>query len=247
MSLSGAGQKEKHGRLRPETPEQMAEWLCLVLAPGQVTELRALHVSTPEYRRPHTEAGFFDSDHLDDMARAAARLTVHATGVYFTPNPLTPELLARRCNRVGVAESSELAGDSHVLARRWLLIDADPVRVSGISSTDAEKALALETVRAVRDYLRDDAGWPAPVLADSGNGYHLMYPVGLPADDGGLVQRLLEGLAKRFDSEGVTVDRKVFNAARIWKLYGTLSRKGDSTGERPHRRTAVLEAPECGP
>jgi len=27
----------------------------------------------------------------------------------------------------------------------------------------------------------------------------------------------------------------VFNPARICKLYGTLSRKGDSTPERPHR------------
>ena len=30
---------------------------------------------------------------------------------------------------------------------------------------------------------------------------------------------------------------------RIWKLYGTVSRKGDSTADRPHRRSAVLEAP----
>ena len=39
------------------------------------------------------------------------------------------------------------------------------------------------------------------------------------------------------------VDRKVFNASRIVKLYGTLARKGDSTPDRPHRRAAVLEVP----
>jgi hypothetical protein len=223
--------------------DQIAACLRLFISPDQVTELRALHVSTSGYRRPHTEAGFFDHDHLGDMARAAARLTACATGVYFTPNPLTPDLLARRCNRVDVAETSELAGDSHVLGRRWLLIDADPVRVSGVSSTDGEKARALETVRSVRDYLREECAWPSPVLADSGNGYHLAYPVDLPADDGGLVRRVLAGLASRFDSAAVKIDQKVFNPARIWKLYGTLSKKSDSTPDRPHRRAAVLEVP----
>jgi putative DNA primase/helicase len=227
---------------RPARVEQTAAWLRLFIAPGQVTELRALHVSTPEYRRPHTVAGFFDADHLDDMARAAARLTPRATGVYFTPNPLTPDLLARRCNRVDVAETSELAADNHVLARRRLMVDADPVRVSGVSATDAEKALALEVVRAVRAFLAG-RGWPAPVLADSGNGYHLLYEIDLPADDGGLVQRCLQVLASRFDTEDVSIDQKVFNPARIWKMYGTLSRKGDSVPGRPHRLACVLEAP----
>jgi len=35
----------------------------------------------------------------------------------------------------------------------------------------------------------------------------------------------------------------VFNPARIWKLYGTVSRKGDSIPERPHRLARILEAP----
>src|SRR5690606_16534917 len=36
----------------------------------------------------------------------------------------------------------------------------------------------------------------------------------------------------------------VHNAARIWKLYGTTTRKGDDTPERPHRRSEVLHVPE---
>ena len=35
----------------------------------------------------------------------------------------------------------------------------------------------------------------------------------------------------------------MFNAARIWKLYGTICRKGDSTEDRPHRVAKLLEVP----
>jgi hypothetical protein len=81
------------------------------------------------------------------------------------------------------------------------------------------------------------------MLADSGNGYHLLYRVDLPADDGGLVERILAALGERFDTPHAKIDRTVFNPARICKLPGTLARKGDSTADRPHRRAKLLEVP----
>ena len=42
----------------------------------------------------------------------------------------------------------------------------------------------------------------------------------------------------------MSVDTANFNAARIWKLYGTVSRKGDNTPERPHRRSRIISAPD---
>ncbi len=33
------------------------------------------------------------------------------------------------------------------------------------------------------------------------------------------------------------------NAARIWKAYGTVARKGDSILGRPHRISRILEVP----
>ena len=192
--------------------------------------------------RPHVEAGFFDADHLADMAKVALQVTRAAKGVYFTLNPLNPDLLARRCNRIDWANEGELAKDKDVLGRRWLLVDADPVRDPLISSTEEEKAAALQTVGAVREFLRS-RDWPDPVLADSGNGYHLLYRVDLPADDGGRVERVLKALAARFDSGRVKIDQKVFNPSRICKLPGTLARKGDHTPSRPHRRARLVEVP----
>jgi hypothetical protein len=223
-------------------PARIAEWLRLFIEPGQVTELRAVKVS-PDDRWSHTVSGFFDFDHLPGMAKEAARLSAIARGVYFIPNPLEPAILCKCANRTAKADNDSLAHDGAVSRRKWLLIDADPVRpVAGVSATDAEKADAWETIRAVRSYL-DTEGWPAPILADSGNGYHLLYRIDLPRDDGGLVQRVLQELARRFDSDSVKIDQNVFNPSRICKLYGTLARKGDHTAERPHRLSAILEAP----
>jgi hypothetical protein len=224
-----------------EAAARLAEQYRLLIAPGQVVELRALGVQRGS-GRPHVEAGFFDADHLQDLAQAALHVSRFAKGVYFTLNPLRPDLLARRCNRIAWASEGELAKDKDVLARRWLLIDADPVRDALVSATDAEKAHAWETVQAVRDFLRG-RGWPPPLLADSGNGYHLLYRVDLPADDGGVVERLLRALAHRFDSDRVKIDQKVFNPARLCKLPGTCARKGDDTPARPHRHARLLEVP----
>jgi hypothetical protein len=177
------------------------------------------------------------------MAAAALSLTPYARGVYFVLNPLKPDILARRCNRTDWAEEGELASDKDVARRRWLLIDADPVRNSHVSAADSEKGEALRVVRAVRDHLRG-RGWPAPVLADSGNGYHLLYRLDLPADEGGMVKRILQALADRFDAPAAKIDRSVFNPARICKLPGTLARKGDSTPDRPHRPLTSWRCPD---
>jgi hypothetical protein len=55
---------------------------------------------------------------------------------------------------------------------------------------------------------------------------------------------MLAGAATRCGADDVVVDLTVFNAARITKLYGTMTCKGDSTTDRPHRRSRVLEIVE---
>jgi hypothetical protein len=218
---------------------QIVAWMRTILAPDQVVELRALHVQQ-RYGRPRTVAGFFSAEHVERMVKEALALSGKAKGVYFTLNPLNPDLLARRCSRVDVAETNELAADRDVLRRRWLLVDADPVRLSGISATDIEKAKALQVARSIRLHLCD-RGWPEPMKADSGNGYHLLYRIDLPTEHGEIVRRVLRVLASRFSSDAVVIDTAVFNAARICKFPGTLTMKGDPMPDRPHRVAQLLE------
>jgi hypothetical protein len=225
----------------------VAAWLPLFIEPGQVTELRAINYTDhPEGKYACTMVGYFDHDHLEDMAREALRLTPHAEGVYFIPNPVNPELIARANNRVRKARSSQSTCDENILRRRWILIDADPQRpVPDIASTDEEKAAAWEVIGKVMDYL-EKFGITETVLADSGNGYHLLVPVDLPVDDREAVRQFLNSLADRFDTDRVKIDRKVYNPARVCKLYGTWARKGDHTERRPHRQARVLEAEGLG-
>src|SRR5262249_7538684 len=63
--------------------------------------------------------------------------------------------------------------------RQLLLVDCDPRREPDTSSTDAQKAAARRQVLAIREFLRN-LGFPEPMLADSGNGYHLLYTIDEP-------------------------------------------------------------------
>jgi len=157
-----------------------------------------------------------------------------------------PALLARAANRVRSIRNKEpLTTDADVQVRRWMLVDIDPVRPSGISATDEEHKLALARAENIRETLAAE-GWPTPVAVDSGNGGHLLYSVQLPNDSESteLLRRTLGGLALRFDDGTVEVDTAVFNAARLVKLPGTIARKGDDLPERPHRIARLLSKPE---
>lgn len=221
--------------------EQIVDWMTLFVSPGQVVELRALGVQH-RYGGPHTESGFFDYEHLLDFAKAAYRLSPFAKGVYFTLNPLNNDLLARRANRVDYAKEGELAKDRDVLERRWLLIDVDPERDTHISATDNERKAAAEVGDQVLQHLQS-LGWPRPIVGDSGNGFHLYYPIELPAADENDVDRVLQALGHQFNTPAAKVDGTVFNPSRISKVPGTMARKGDSTKDRPHRLARIIKVP----
>ena len=215
--------------------------LNLWFSPGDVFEVRVLDAVTADYRREHVESGYFDSAHINSVPEALKRLLSYR-GVYVTVNPVNPDLLARAVNRIRPAGKSPTTADSDVLARRWLLIDCDAVRPTGVSSSDAEHDAALAKAREVRDGLTS-LGWPAPVVTDSGNGAQLMYRVDLPTNDGGLIQSVIAEVAKA-SSDAVKIDLTVHNPARIWRLPGTQNCKGDSIPARPHRMAKIIAVPQ---
>lgn len=211
--------------------------LGILLEPGHVYELRC-----PKAGKHKTISGYFDD--FGTMARTAEALSGTVPAVYYTLNPVRPDLLAR-ANNEHRYYAENTTGDSEVVRRLRLLVDTDPTRPAGISATDAEHEAAIERARAIRDFLTG-RGFPAPMLADSGNGGHLVYAIDLPADDESrlLVEGFLISLAERFDDDKVKVDRTVFNAARISKVYGTMACKGESIPSRPHRLARLLESPD---
>ena len=208
---------------------------------GDVFEVRVLDAISADYRREHIESGYFDYEHISAVPEALKRL-LSFRGVYVTVNPVNPDLLARAVNRLRPAGRNPTTADTDIVRRRWLLIDCDPRRASGVSSSNSEHESALAKAREIRDGL-SSLGWADPIMTDSGNGAQLMYRIDLPADDGELVRRVIGEIAKA-SSEQVAIDTSVHNPARIWRLPGTMNCKGDSIPERPHRMARILEEPQ---
>ena len=186
-------------------------------------------------------SGFFDD--LELLVREGSSPT--DGNVYITLNPAQDDLLARCCNRMKRVRSGDTTSDQYIARREWLLVDCDPARASGISATDGEKQLALERTRQVYRFLKG-LGWPPMVVADSGNGMYLLVPVDLPNDDAAtkLVKRVLVAISDLFSDDLVSIDLSVSNAARLIRLVGTVNRKGDSTPDRPHRVSKLVDVPE---
>jgi hypothetical protein len=222
--------------------ERIERGLKLFYKPEEVRELRVLNVPDSNGSgRKNNFAGYFDYKHVPQMAAAAAKYSGRAEGVYFTLNPCSPALLARAPNVIlPLLMKDRATTDRDIVRREWLLIDADPVRPSGVSSTNEEHQLALNRARECAQYLHE-RGWPEPILADSGNGGHVLCRIDLPNDDASkqLVVRLLAALDQRFSNERVRIDTTTFNAARICKVYGTMACKGFSTDSQPHRISGV--------
>jgi hypothetical protein len=165
---------------------------------------------------------------------AAAQRHAKAHGIYYTVNPVRSDL-------------AKAAANTDVVRRNWFVLDVDPKRAAGHqdeSATDAEKRAAGELADRVCAWL-GKRGWPLGVLIDSGNGYHLLYPLDEPNDEvtAALCAAVTHGLDEKFSGEQGTVDKSVHNASRILKLPGTWSQKGANTSERPHRLCRFLYVP----
>jgi hypothetical protein len=155
-----------------------------------------------------------------------------ATSIYFTINPVP-------------TEPAKLTTDNDVLHRQLLFIDVDALTPDAHSnSSEPEHEAAREMALAVREALATE-GWPTPILADSGNGWHLYYWIDLPADEPTreLISAFLKRLKTKFDGGG-KIDPAVSNAGRISKLPGTWARKGLDSPDRPHRQARLLWVPE---
>ena len=117
--------------------DEAAAALKRIFRPGDVFEIRALEAQTGTYNRPHTVSGYFDYDHIDAAAALIDREIRFARGIYYTPNPVEPALLARAANRFrDMGQRDPSTADKDIPRRRWLLIDCDAIRPSGISSSE---------------------------------------------------------------------------------------------------------------
>lgn len=206
-----------------------------LIKPNQLIEVRIIESSKKNY------SGYFT-----DIDLLIQKIEQHdGKNIYFVLNDINYACYSREQKDTIYQNATNTTSDNDIEKRSWLLIDVDSKRATGVSSTDEEKNKSRNVSNKVYSFLRD-IGFPEPICADSGNGYHLLYKIDLPNDNEHkiLLQNFLKVLDMFFTVAGAEIDKSVFNASRITKLYGTFARKGRSTTERPHRESTLLKVPE---
>lgn len=205
---------------------------------GAVFEVRTASTAG----RKEILSGYFDD--ADQLIKAFNTIDFREKNIYVTLGEL------KEYCRAKVQHNKFMAGvtttsDPDVERYRWLFIDFDPERPAGISATDEEVEKARKLCQKVLAYLRDN-GWPDPVSAFSGNGYHLFYRININNDAEGraLIERCLKALSLLFSTDEVKVDTTNYNPSRICKLHGTLAQKGANVPSRPHRMSGIIHVPE---
>jgi hypothetical protein len=255
VELGGRRPEPKLAPPRPDPPAPPAgnleaavrAWLPVFYeADDDVLECRFLGFGDSK----NTHIGWLRKKDIPKVAFRIASLARGAEAAYVTPHILRPSVLNGA--KIGefpwpkVAKRAPVT-DADVAARRFLILDVDPVRPTGQSATDAEKAVAWAVLERARERVRP-LGWGEPLVIDSGNGYHayVRFPRPVPAQTPGEpdpVRLLLELIAADCDTDAAKVDPVVANPSRVVKLPGSWARKGDNTPDRPHRQSRVVETP----
>ena len=182
-------------------------------------------------------SGYFRD--ADTLIEAFSTVDLRNTNVYITLNkPLDALYSRQQADRFLSVKNT--TSDKEIEVLNWLFVDLDPVRPSGISSTNEELRESMELAQKVYVYLKG-VGFEEPVKAFSGNGYHLLYRIGLACTEENekLVKGCLKALSAMFSTDAVKVDTANFNPSRICKLYGTMAQKGSDTESRPHRMAKI--------
>ena len=206
---------------------EITKYLDAMFADLGVVEVRAIG--------DVTYLGYFDDREAFCKSVKWANSQARFSGVYHALNPRRAILAD---NRLNLARRGRGTQDSDIAFFSRLVFDFDPARETGTNSSDDELALAREKAEFMREWLRGK-DWPEPLFAMSGNGYHLQYRVKFAnrPEAREALDVLYRGLKLRLDTPEVQFDTKVRNPSRIFKIYGTTAKKGESTTERPQRRS----------
>lgn len=222
--------------------QQIRQWWQVFKADGQLVEVRLLGQST--------YSGYFTD--IDTLLKQIKPLLNSQNNryygnlqAYFTLNDINQDLYSREQRNVFIKKPKATTTDTDIVRRRMILLDLDPVRAAGISSSDEEfEKSHLKAVDIYR-YLRNE-GFSEPIITKSGNGWHVYVLCDMPNDEAHneLVKNFLKSLSNMFSDEAIGVDEKVFNPARLDKLTGTWAKKGADSSERPWRMARIVKVPQ---
>lgn len=218
--------------------KQLRKTIALMKPDGQLFEVRLIFNNKAMF------SGYFTG--ADELISAFQELNVQGEcNVYITLNSINPACYDRQQKNIFCKNAKITTSDNDIVGYDWLMIDLDPKRPSGTSSTDEELQEAKELGNKVFQFMRN-LGFSKPLFANSGNGVHLLYKIRLKntKDNQELVKKCLKTLGMLFTSAKIDLDLTNFNPSRICKLYGTKAQKGANSELRSHRMSFVIGEPE---
>lgn len=209
--------------------------ISVLKEPGQLFEVRLIDASW-------NMSGYFtDADTLLEQLKRV-RLRRNAN-IYITLGAIRQECYSRQQRDRLIEYAKPTTSDGDVEGMEWLMIDIDPRRPAGTSSSDEQIEASKKKANEIYLFLKR-RGFSRPVSAMSGNGIHLLYRVALgnTQQNVKIMQNALAALNLLFSDDDVEIDLKTYNPARVCKLYGTIAQKGADTPERPHRMSGIVDA-----
>lgn len=225
----------------PETALKQA--IRILFCPGDLVEVRGK-------LRTGTCRSKFCSDHrllADVIEKANASEKYEA--IWCTLQKLKPSAL-------GFNQRNESTGREDIQSYEWLVIDVD--RPAGdpnkhLNSTDVELALLKQVAKDIVGWLKKQ-GFPSPIFACSGNGWHLLYKLpSLAPTWYADLKDVLKAVAQQFDSVSgkfadgkiCQIDTSLAEPEQVCKIYGTTSRKSPTNEQpRPWRESYIEYVPD---
>ena len=216
--------------------ETIRRWWDIFVKDNGFTEVRIL--GRFQY------SGYFDN--VDSIIQAIKPYAdMDDEQMYFVLNKIDSACFGRQQSGKIVKSPKITTNDNDIIRRCFVFVDFDPVRKSGTNASNEEFELAHKKAQDVFRFLREK-GFSEPIICKSGNGLHLTYKVDFPNDDETteIIKHFYEYLGSLFSDDKVDIDTKVFNLARLCKLYGTTAKKGANLQDRPWRMSEIIYVPK---
>lgn len=219
--------------------QEIRRTISIMKPNNEIFEIRILD------NKGYTYSGYFKDS--DSLIQSLKRENLDGKTVYITLNKVHESVESREQWNKFMQSKSKLptTSDTDIVGYQWLFIDLDPKRPAGTSSSNEELNEAKEIANKVYN-LMQTVGFSKPIVAESGNGVHLLYKIALKNNEENkkLIKDCLTTLDMILSTENIHIDCANFNPSRICKLYGTYATKGRSTEERPHRLSKIISVPE---
>lgn len=218
--------------------KEVRKAIALMKPDNQLFEVRVIYGNKQLY------SGYFQN--AEALVRGFDKLRNFGDcNIYITLNTLNDACYDRTQRDRFEKNPKATTSDNDVTGYDWMMIDLDPIRPTGTSSSDEQIKKAKAKGNQIYKFLKD-LGFNDPLFGFSGNGVHLLYRVYLDKSDEvtALMKKSLKTLDMLFTDAEIGVDMKNFNPARVCKLYGTLAQKGANTDVRPHRMSCIIGNPE---